>query len=222
MTTLKRLKSIPNTSKHATFGYIREMEHQLALSNIPVMINYLCLGYYFHGEYFEKAGNDLSITNDKMSVTRITAPIYGARNRTTAYGKQWVELNTQKTIKWKFKIDSFGHRNSFDATIWLGIVSKDHRINEDFGNQNDHPLWYQKIKRSDGNAFTGYDSWHSHYLVEDTEYELILSGERVLFQENGHIISDELSHLRNDIRYKLALCMTVKDAKFTLIDFCIE
>ena len=63
MLTLKELKSIAKPPRYTAFGYIRDMEKQLKLSNVPIMINYLCLGYYFHGEYFEKCGDDLMITS---------------------------------------------------------------------------------------------------------------------------------------------------------------
>ena len=74
MTTLKELKKIPLKIRSAVFGYMRQTEKQLYLSTVPIMVYYLCLGYYFHGEYFEKAGNDLQISDDKMCVERITEP----------------------------------------------------------------------------------------------------------------------------------------------------
>ena len=61
MSTFKTLQSIPNVTKYAVFGYVRKMERKLSLLNIPQMIHYLILGYYFHGEYFEKSGDEQAI-----------------------------------------------------------------------------------------------------------------------------------------------------------------
>ena len=61
MTTLKALKSFPKRPRQTVFGYIRENQKQLSLYNVPALIGYLCLGYYFHGEFLEKAGDDLKI-----------------------------------------------------------------------------------------------------------------------------------------------------------------
>ena len=59
MTTLKQLKFVNKQYKYTVFGYIREKENELLLHNIPSIISYLSLTYYFHGEYFDKYGKHL-------------------------------------------------------------------------------------------------------------------------------------------------------------------
>ena len=74
MATLKALKSIPLKWKDIAFSHTKEAEKELlgSISCISMIVSYLILGYYFHGEYFEKAGYDLSISDyDKMSVLNI-------------------------------------------------------------------------------------------------------------------------------------------------------
>ena len=97
---------MPNNPKHAVFCYLHSMEKELFLVNVPTIISYLILGYLFHGEYFEKAGDDLEISNDKMSVTRITkpSPVFTAFMN-TAYGKTWIPGNLNQTVRWRFKLD---------------------------------------------------------------------------------------------------------------------
>ena len=65
--------------------------------NIPVLIHYLILGYYFHGEYFEKAGDDLEISNDKMSVERVSVT-EGKTYRNNVYCKKWIKSNMKQIV----------------------------------------------------------------------------------------------------------------------------
>ena len=96
---MKALKLLPNNTKYTIFGYVRRMEKESFPLNIPAMITYLILKYYFHGEYFEKAGDDLEISDDKMSVTRITSPGRLNRFMNTAYGKTWIDGNLNQIIR---------------------------------------------------------------------------------------------------------------------------
>ena len=231
MSTLKLLKSVPNKSKHAVFGYIREMEQQLALSNIPVMINYLCLGYYFHGEYFEKAGDDLQILNDKMSVKRISEPIERIKYMNTAYGKRWIQLNSGEIFKWKFRIDSFGRwYGKWETKLFIGIVSRDDRINDDFG--VDKPSHYFSI-RENLDISPKFDYMNSQSrstcLMRLRQYEFVCdSKNREIFicdTKTKEVMSRKLSiqHFPNDdTKYKLAICMIVGDATLTLTDFIVQ
>ena len=121
-------------------------------------------------------------------------------------------------------MDSFGTYNDIWQTImWIGIVSKDHRLNQDFGNKNDAPYCCRGIKQAALKLSAGiFCRPDTLYLVPNIEYELLLVGTTALFQTNGRQICEYNTHLTIDTRYKLALCIAVKDAKFTLIDFCIE
>ena len=44
--SLKRLNQIPDKQKFIVFGYIRNEQNKSSLSNVPLMIMYLCLGYF--------------------------------------------------------------------------------------------------------------------------------------------------------------------------------
>ena len=44
--TLKRLDQIDDKYKFTVFGYIREKQRELRIFNIPMMIKYLCLGFF--------------------------------------------------------------------------------------------------------------------------------------------------------------------------------
>ena len=128
-TSLKVLKYIDQRTKFVVFGYIREYENKLSLYiNISPGICYICLAYYFLGEYFEKAGNQFIISNDKMTVTKKQESYkYEYSNwNNTAYGKLWINSTIPQIIKWKFKINELGCLSG----ICFCLVSKDNRCNE--------------------------------------------------------------------------------------------
>ena len=127
----KQSKSIKKDTRFTVFGYVRQNENKLSLyCNIPSMISYLCLSYYHHGEYFEKAGDDIQISNDKMTATKVTQE-YNWDN--TAYGKTWIDSSVDQIVEWKFKI------NILEKSIYICLVSKDNRLNRDCNTRDDTP-----------------------------------------------------------------------------------
>ena len=99
---LKRLKQIDTKFKLPVFGFIRETENDLSsLLNIPMMIYYLCLAYYFEQDYFEKCTKNMTISANKMTVT------HNGIDPGWAYSwcKQWVDSHVFQITKWKIKIN---------------------------------------------------------------------------------------------------------------------
>ena len=130
-TCLKDLKYIDQRTKFIVFGYIRQYEEKLLLYiNISRGVCYLCLAYYFLGEHFEKAGNQFTISDDKMTVTKKEESyVYEYSNwNNTAYGKLWIDSTIPQIIKWKFKIliNELGCLSG----ICFCLVSKDNRCNK--------------------------------------------------------------------------------------------
>ena len=122
MAALNLLKTVADRHKSAVFGYIRQKEAQLLLRNIPSMIAYLCLQFYFHGEYFEKCSDDLEISPDKKTVTKIQN---GLTWNNLAYGKVWINSISNCIAKWKFKID-YLHRSTYWQHFVIYFLSKEH------------------------------------------------------------------------------------------------
>ena len=122
MTTLKRLKHVNDRYKLTVFGYIHGNEKQLSLSNVPTMIGYLSLSYYFHGEGFEKASNDINISNDKLTITRTAGPVTW---NACAFGKVWVDSMINCVAKWTLKINYLHQDKSNWAHVIICLLSKD-------------------------------------------------------------------------------------------------
>ena len=180
------------------------MEKQLSISSVPVMIGYLILGYYFCGECFEEAGNDLKISNG-MSVTRIAEQTIENLFKNTAYGYLWIESKPHMLIKWKFKINLFGIGYYASAHIYIGIVNRDDRLNEDFG--KDEGAEYFKITPEE--------------LDENGYFRLKLdTKKKILSTRNGEYRNPKIKiKIDSDTRYKLAVSLCGEDAKITLVDF---
>ena len=101
--SLKQLKLIKQDTKFIVVGYVRQNENKLSLfCNVPSMIPYLCLLYYFHGEYFEKVGDDINISKDKRTITKVVESL---KFKNTSYGQIWIDPKVPQIAKWKFMIN---------------------------------------------------------------------------------------------------------------------
>ena len=115
---LRKLNGIDDKFKDAAFGYIRRIEKKNKLfTTIPVMINYLCLNYYYAGEYFAKCAFLTRVSNNRMT---ITAHGYG-----TSYGNVWIDPRIPQIVRWTFKIGK-------DSTLTFGIVSSEDSPDPDY------------------------------------------------------------------------------------------
>ena len=84
---------------------MRQNEQRLSLYiNVTPGICLMCLAYYHQFEYFETAGNDMKISDDKMTVTKLDLENSGWHN--TAYGKAWIDSTIHQIVEWKFKINA--------------------------------------------------------------------------------------------------------------------
>ena len=227
MAPLKELKAIPNKSKCVGFGYIHEMVKQLSISNVPEMINYLCLMYYFHGEFFEKAGNDLKICDEGMSIERVTRRgIVSGLWRNTGYGTTWISKDSGRKV-WEFVIRSFGDGDN--GTCLIGIASHAIRSNEEFALTEDTPDTHCCLIRqtSKGNECIKYDTQFElavmtryQFVVDTLNWGLCIKKDADVI---GTIVLSRFGKFpKDDTKYKLLVSMANKGAKMTLYDFTVE
>ena len=57
-------------AEHIVYGWIREMEKELQLNDIPVEITRICVDYYKEDEIFEIMGKNMEFSKDGKIVTR--------------------------------------------------------------------------------------------------------------------------------------------------------
>ena len=219
--SLKQLKAIEQDTEFTVFGYVRQNENNLSLfCNVPDMVTHLCLSYYFHGEYFEKAGDDIKISNDKMTVTKIAGP---ADWNNSSYGKQWINSSISQIVEWKFKV------NKMECGIYICLVSCDNRLNEDcigYKNKMDFPNYGF---HSGGGVNTRDEittSWSMKNSFKFVENDII---SMILDTKQGHLFlqnaqgekSVVVRTIKSDpeIRYKMAVSLENKSDSVSLVDF---
>ena len=222
---LKRLKSIDPKIKLTVFGYVRQNECKLKLfSIVSSMISYLCLAYFHLAEYFEKAGDDIEISEDEMTITKIVSKSYPKNKSNTSYGKLWIDSNVAQIVEWKFKINVANDNMS----ILIALVSKDNRLNGDTTDSKDAPNYsfYGRggLFIKDTGAKSGRNRDRNMYRFgKSDEISMTLDTKfgKLYFKKNG---GDKLLLVKNmnmntGIRYKMAVSMRYKKDSIFLIDF---
>ena len=103
-TMFKKLSTIDTKIKDSVFGYIRSMKSKLFLDNIAALICYICLNYYYHGEYFAKYGQQVKLSKNNMTITKIQKldGIYCFDN--TTYGNTWIDTSIPLIATWRLKM----------------------------------------------------------------------------------------------------------------------
>ena len=177
------------------------------------MISYLCLSYYHHGENFEKAGNDINISNDKMTITKVSTT-YTWHN--TAYGKTWIDSSINQIAEWKFKIDKLA------GQIYICLVSKDNRLNRDCNSSEDSPNFgvnNEGIMVKHGGTPKRLNGLR---FYQNDEISMILNTKnRELSVEyaDGQRLGLWEIPIGNNIRYKMAVSLFFGQDRISLIDF---
>jgi len=218
MATKKARQLINTRSGHTVSGFFRQCADTHSLSTtIPVMLTYLCLYYYFHGEFFEKCGQDLQIQHSRMTITRIKNPKkgYGSKYSNTGYGKLWIPSDLNKIATWTLTM------NNVQKKMFIGLVSQDSRQDEDFFVYKDKPMYYisnkghrdfhdSKYRRGNGPKPKKFKLGNKISLTLNTQKKTIMVNDVLIF---------EAIDTGNDIKYKIAVSITEKDDSITLIDF---
>ena len=206
--------------KYTVFGYIRGFEKKLSLQNIPTLINYLCLQFYFHGEYFEKIGDDLEISNDKMMVK--SKPDKCGDNE--AFGKTWIKSMSNCVATWTFKLNA--------NQISIYITSSEKLYDRDTscffldngicaGKKLFDPQMYGFVNKMPGHLSILF--WTMARFTEQDLMKLTLNTKNgtIALQRNDEdviVLVDNIVKGR-DISYKLAVGFYNFDEYITLIDF---
>ena len=226
-TLLKKLKLIKQEIKLTVFGYVRQNEDELSLfCNIPSMISYLCLSYYFHGECFEKAGDDIKISKDKTTVTKVNKK---TNYFNTSYGKTWIDTQIPQIVEWKFKIIKMENVSLKKTSIYLCLVSRDNTLNDDCNmNMAEQPNFgfpnHGQLCKRDTKAIRVRNVGREQInFVEGDIISMILdtNSRKLYFQRIG---KQRVCYVKNiscglRIKYKMAVSLQHKLNSVSLIDF---
>ena len=134
-----KIKQIKQSEKDVVYGYIRnaENDYKLITNNIPELIFFICLMYYYELDIFETYSEKLQISGSRNSIIeKIKYDKYNkwATWKCSAYGTLWIPSNTNQTFIWTVKYIKGA------STTNIGIVNNNHHfdINENFNKKKSY------------------------------------------------------------------------------------
>ena len=97
----KQLKKIDKRTQYSVYGWIRNQEKTLRLRNVPSMISSVCILYFRDDEIFDVIGDDIKLSENKKSVTKIEKDRNYANN---SYGIIEISSMSNLIYQWDLKI----------------------------------------------------------------------------------------------------------------------
>ena len=120
----EHIKTMNQTSKCIVFGYIHESQ---AISpsnnpyfNIPPLVSYWCLLYYYQREYFQTHSKEITLNESKDIATVIENPLFGNK---MIFGITTLDMYSKYMYIWQFKIIHVA--THWGRTIQIGICKND-------------------------------------------------------------------------------------------------
>ena len=199
-TIFNKLSKLSNTKQHmSVFGYVRKMEKELKCCSIPLLIFYICFGYYYLQEFFTRS-DYLTISKDKLSV-----------EHTKKDGKVWgnIMLYGKYIAMWKFTVDKCC------GPIFIQFISpqEDNICNEVMYSLNNHGCGYiGQYGRFAGRVVT----WKTNDIIT-----IILDSynKNIRIQNNNQQIYTVISNINTNLKYQLRIELCSSGDKLTLTSF---
>ena len=218
------LEAITHDDKSTVFGYVREAQKKTADTNIPIVIFYICLGYFFDHDYFEKWDDSyMQISNNKSTIEHIKDIGKYPKQTRFAFCKQWIQSNLAQIVKWKLQI------NKEIVNPWYGVkirIGANNKCIASQGSKETFPHY----------TFAGHNCW---YRSTWTHGEGVVSN-GVLFEEGdiitvilntkeatiGVIVNDTMLHIiwtgitiNKNVRYKMTILSNDRGNSVSILDF---
>eukprot|EP01084_Bolivina_argentea_P165237 287087_1 len=111
------LKHVDKRTKYVVFGYCRSYK----TNNIPLLVQYLCIAYYWIQEKFTVHGDQINV--DVSNKIKGCNDCETAKYNTT-YGNKIIDINDKSinTYQWTFKLLNMTRReHNIDLPICIGI-----------------------------------------------------------------------------------------------------
>ena len=127
--SLQKVKEIDQMSADLVLGYIKNEESLLQLQNVPLLVSYRILLFYYLKEYFAKCGKGMEISQDKLMIIKRN----GAGWINTTYLNRWIDSESGKVLRWKFKIEKC---QQFGGGLCFGVTSNKNLMESQFASSN--------------------------------------------------------------------------------------
>ena len=221
---LKHLQKINDKCKCSVFGYIRRIQRESPtnIHIIPMIINYLCLSYFFVGECFEKCGDNMEISNGDMTLTKVKDRL---KCKDIAFGNKWIKSNIGQIAQWKFKINEIFENLKECDVIWIYFVTQDQEIHSDWASTRNQP-YYGFANNSGGDSSSDNDNGDLIFQQDDiinVKLDTITASIKAMHNRNDTevVIYDNIE-TGDNIQYKLSVELYGKSTSITLLDFSVH
>lgn len=200
------------------FGYIKSAQESLELAlTIPTEIFYLCILFLFDIECFEIPGDGISLSEDKMTITKNASSDNSWTN--TSYGQFIAQSTSTKIVTWTIKIGDSG----YFGNICIGIASSTDCQNQDF---SEAPEGIHYCISDSGSKFSSQHrgTWDDKLRFSsgsNIKIILNLKDKKLSFSINGKedMVGWEKIEVDQEISYRLAVSMRFGGDYITIIDF---
>ena len=171
--SLRRTKSINQTDKDIVIGYVKDVQRLINAQQIPMVVTYLCLMYFFYEiDHFDKAGKNIKINDRGDILTAVSC------EKGTCYGKLNIGADSNNIpfiFSWTFNIIS---RSSF---IYIGLDSS-------------------KNNASTQSLFYALSDWGSTGTATTTEQDIFQRNPAWSYRE-GDIVEMKLNVKQQKLKY---------------------
>eukprot|EP01084_Bolivina_argentea_P296546 510743_1 len=168
-TNFKWIITVPNRTKNCVIGYIRNKQQILPSNttfyNIPLLITYLVLDYYYERESFKNRKKENIIKLDQKlqiarvrSISNINTNTYHSYGQHTVFGSHSINFSKPFIYEWNIQILNLPSNLSYGNAITIGIVNK-HNLDEICYGYSDYGI----IK--DKNVHIYAESFHRNDII---------------------------------------------------------
>ena len=117
---LPDLKTVQKRSQYVVFGYIKQIEITYNIKNIPSLICFICLPYYYEYEHFMKPNDDcIMISDDQKTVTKKSKSRADWDNIT--FLNKWIDSTNECIVEWNFHITK---KSKYTLGLMFGFLTK--------------------------------------------------------------------------------------------------
>ena len=209
---LKQLVNIEKKTKYTVYGWVRELEKALKLSNIPDLVTAVCILYLGDNETFEIVSASLKLSDDKKVITK-------CRDDTMdycAYGCIKISSTSDVICRWNIKL------NHMDRYLRVGVSSQCDILKYKMLMTN--LTGYNYFYDNDGSRYNG-ETW-SYGLKRSLPNDVVsvyldLTKKEVAFYVNDQkqdIICPDIV-VAEDIEYRLFVSLVEQGDSVQILDF---
>ena len=221
---IKKFSRIPERSKLGVYGWIREADRELQLSQaMPLMISNICIMYYFDQDIFDDISWPM-VRTASYKYVRAQQHVPMGYLRCNAFGFVEIDSMSGNKYRWDIKLKQIDHKCE------VGIISTKNMPNRTTklaANKQIWDIWDGNVLRS--YTWIGYggkfENQRSGIQNQMISIHLDLEKRKIRFVgDNANMYKKEIDYKKEieigpDIKYKLVVTMHFKNDCFKIENF---